>query len=81
MLGPHEPPYACDGALVYRLATDQADHYFLMNDRPEPVRVHLDTKTFLYGSVEDPVEQKPLTLDDPIEIPDCSARWIRMVRQ
>jgi hypothetical protein len=81
MLGPHEPPYACDGALAYRLVTDTADHYFLMNDRPEPVRVHLDTKAFTYESVEDPVEQMPLTPGEPIEIPDCSARWIRMARE
>jgi len=76
-----ELPYACEGALVYRLATDTADHYFLMNDKPGTVTVNLDTRRYEYSAVEDPVEQQALEPGAPIEIPDCSARWVRMQKR
>ena len=65
---------------MYRLVTDQADHYFLMNDQPEPVAAKLDTGDFKYSAIEDPVEQTPLELGAPIDIPSHSARWVRMLR-
>ena len=79
LLGDHVPPYACDGALVYRLATPTADHYFLMNDGEE-TSVVLDTKDMAYAAIEDPIEDAQLELNAPIAIPSCSARWLRYVK-
>ncbi len=77
-MGTHPPPYACDGAIVYRLAAPAADHYFLINDG-EAAAVVLRTRA-RYRAAEDPVSGEPLTIDAPIALPAYSARWIRMIK-
>ncbi len=74
-----ELPYRCAEAVVYRLACDGADHYFLMNDRPEPITAILETPAYAYVAAEDPVTGEHLDPQAPLEIPDHSARWVRMI--
>lgn len=75
-LGPLRSPYACDGAIAYRLAAPAADHYFIINDGPAAV-VHLDTRNYAYAAAEDVLTQEVLPLDGPIELPAHSGRWLR----
>jgi beta-galactosidase len=75
-LGSHRPPYACDGALVFRLAAPAADHYFLVNDGPAR-SVALDTRDYRYRAVTDPVDDQELPLGAPIPLDAHSARWLR----
>jgi beta-galactosidase len=79
VLGGYESPYACDGALVYRLAAPQADHYFLMNDG-EAKTVWLDTKRQRYRGATDPVSGESLALGGPIALEAYSGRWLRLVK-
>jgi beta-galactosidase len=76
VLGSYEPPFACKGALVYRLAAPKADHYFFMNDGPA-TRVVLDTKNYCYKSVTDPVSRQTLVQGAPIELEAFGGRWLR----
>jgi beta-galactosidase len=80
VLGPHTPPYACDGAIVYRLAAPEADHYFLIND-DEAKEVALDTRGHRYRAVSDPVSEEPLELGAPIALEAYSARWVRFAKE
>lgn len=75
-LGALRSPYACSGAVVYRLAAPRADHYFFINDG-EPTRVTLETGSYRYVSAEDPVSGEPLTLNAPISLEGYGARWLR----
>ncbi len=72
-------PYACDEALVYRLATPQADHYFLLNDG-EAVNAKLRAPGFSYARAEDPITGEAIDLTKPIAIASHSGRWVRAVR-
>ena len=78
-LGEDVPPYACNGAIVYRLAAPAADHYFLMNDG-EATSVSLDTGDMTYARVENPIDETTLPVDEPIRIEGNSARWLRFVK-
>jgi beta-galactosidase len=75
-MGDYEPPYKCEGAVVYRLAAPAADHYFFMNDAPEK-SVLLDPKKYRYRSVSDPVNGEALALGADILLEGYSARWLR----
>jgi beta-galactosidase len=75
-LGAYKSPYACDGAIVYRLAAPEADHYFFINDGPG-TSVRLDTGEYRYSSVSDPVTQEELSLGAPVDIEPYSGRWLR----
>jgi beta-galactosidase len=78
-LGSIELPYACDGALVYRQAAPEADHYFLINDGPETT-VTLKTPAYRYASALDVIADEPIAPGDPIDLPAHSGRWVRMAR-
>ncbi|MFY0653073.1 MAG: beta-galactosidase trimerization domain-containing protein [Cyclobacteriaceae bacterium] len=75
-LGPLESPYACDDAIVYRLAAPDADHYFFIND-DVPKRVKLDYKEYKYSKVTDPISGEELSLDGDIDLEAYSGRWLR----
>lgn len=75
-LGEYRTPYACEGALVYRLAAPAADHYFLINDGPARA-VTLNTKNYHYQRVMDAISGEPLPLSMPIALPPHGARWLR----
>jgi beta-galactosidase len=69
--------YSCEGAVVYRLAAPDADHYFIINDGPAK-QVRLRTPGFSYTGIEDPVAETALTLGAPVELEAYSARWLRL---
>jgi beta-galactosidase len=71
-LGSYRSPYACNEAIVYRLAAPQADHYFLINDGPA-VQATLTTRP--YRRVTDAVTGEELR--GPVPVPAYSGRWLR----
>ena len=75
-LGAHETPYACEEAIVYRLAAPSADHYFLINDGPATAAT-LNTKQMRYLGAVDAVTGEGLSLDAPIDLAAYSGRWLR----
>jgi beta-galactosidase len=77
-LGAIAPPFT-SSAVVYRLATPAADHYFFINDGP-PATATLDTGSYRYESVSDPVTGAPLKLGAPITLEGYSGRWLRFVK-
>ncbi len=79
-IGRHASPYTCPGALVYRLAAPAADHFFLINDGPEPATVTLSTPGRSYRAATDPVRGDAVDLAKAIAIPANGARWIRCER-
>ncbi len=77
-LGGRRPPFACEGALVYRLAAPAADHYFLINDGPAR-SVGLDTKAFRYVAARDALTGEPVF--GQVDLPAHGARWLRMEKE
>lgn len=78
-LGKLKSPYSCNGALVYRLAAPQADHYFLINDGPAK-KVKLSAPGYRYRSVTDAVTSVKLKLGAPVPVEGHSGRWLRYAR-
>jgi len=76
-LGEHRSPYACYGAIAYRLAAPAADHYFLINDGPATSAM-LDTRDLAYRRATDAVSGEELALAQPIALPSHSGRWLRL---
>lgn len=74
-LGELKSPYSCEGALVYRLAGSDADHYFFINDGAAK-NVHFRSK-FGYKSSFDALTGEKVDLTD-IALRADDARWIRM---
>ncbi len=70
-------PYQCEGAVVYRLASPDADHYFLLNLEEEK-EVQLEHEHIDYNSMEDAISGESLNPSHPIRIESYGARWIRM---
>jgi beta-galactosidase len=79
-LGPHRPSYGCEGAIAYRLAASQADHYFLINDGPAR-SVTLEVAAHACRAVTDPVAEDGLKLGEPIDLDAHSARWLRFEKR
>ncbi len=78
-LGALESPFRCTGALAYRQAAPQADHYFLIN--PDPAKtVVLDPWAFRYASASDAVTGEAIDLARPIALPSHGGRWIRCAK-
>jgi beta-galactosidase len=76
-LGPHQSPHACDGAILYRLAGEPADHYFLVNDGEEiEVAVTTDAR---YASWSDAVSGEPVD-NARVIVPRYSGRWLRAAK-
>ncbi|MEM9328026.1 MAG: beta-galactosidase trimerization domain-containing protein [Bacteroidota bacterium] len=75
-LGGLESPYACDGAMVYRLAAPDADHYFFINDN-EAQSVNLTFRDYQYSKVEDGITGQSLNLGGSIPLEAYSGRWLR----
>jgi len=76
-LGGLRSPYACRGAICYRLAAPKADHYFLINDGPAAA-ASLDTGDLRYVRAADPVTGEDLPIGRPIALEAYSGRWVRM---
>ncbi len=75
-LGSYQSPYACKDALVYRLSSPQADHYFLLNDGPAK-QVKLNVKNFRYQRITDAITGQALKPGEPIPLDRDSGRWLR----
>jgi beta-galactosidase len=75
-LGELNPPYQCDNAIVYRLASPTADHYFILNEGEEQ-EVELTFDYFRYKSAADVVQKQDIPLNKPIKLQAHGARWIR----
>ena len=70
----HPVPYICKGALVYRLASPAADHYFLIKDG-DATAVRLDF-AHTYKSVSDAITGESVN-QKQISIEANSGRWLR----
>lgn len=75
-LGSLKAPYQCQGAIVYRLASLQADHYFLINDGPATTAL-LQFPNYKYRSIQDAVSGQSLRQGAAIPLEGHSGRWIR----
>ncbi|MFO7726332.1 MAG: beta-galactosidase trimerization domain-containing protein [Oceanipulchritudo sp.] len=80
LLGTHTPPYSCEGAYVYRLASAEADHYFFINDG-EAREVTLETRFGTYTAITDPVSGESLQSGNPIALEGYSGRWLRFAKE
>ncbi len=76
-LGSLESPFACEGALVYRLAAPEADHYFVINPGGRRT-VSLDTRRLRYSRAEDALTCEEVNLGEGLELPCCGGRWLRL---
>lgn len=79
-LGSYRAPFRCKGAIVYRLASPDADHYFLVNDGPAST-VSLETGAFRYGNVVDAVTGARIGSLKKIVLEPHSGRWLRMAKK
>jgi beta-galactosidase len=79
-MGPLQSPYSCDNAVVYRIASPQADHYFFINDGP-PTRARLAFRNYKYLSATDPVTGEQIPLDAPVDLEAYSGRWLRFQKR
>lgn len=75
-LGDLPLPYTADGAIVYRLASPNADHYFLLNDGKEK-SVQLNTPQYQYKAVTDAITGEVLPLGEAIPLAEENGRWLR----
>ena len=75
-LGDIKLPYACEDAIVYRIASPNADHYFFIND-DEAKNVTLSFRDYSYQNVLDPISGESLKLGDKIALEAYSGRWLR----
>lgn len=76
LLKDYKPTYQCNDAIVYRLSTPRADHYFFINDGPA-VKVHFKPIKFTYKRVYDAISGKELPMGAPVAIDAYSGRWLR----
>jgi beta-galactosidase len=75
-MGGIESPYSCNDAIVYRIASPNADHYFFIND-DEAKTVSLTFKNYKYKSIVDPISGENLKSADQIYLEPYSGRWLR----
>ncbi|MEM1137778.1 MAG: beta-galactosidase trimerization domain-containing protein [Bacteroidota bacterium] len=68
-------PYACEGALVYQLASPQADHYYFINDGAAKSVIFRTINK--YSKVTDALTGEEVDLTS-IRLEADDARWIRM---
>jgi beta-galactosidase len=74
-LGELESPYSCKNALVYRLSSPNADHYYFINDGAAKT-VSLSTK-FNYKNVVDALTGRKVDVN-AVSLKADDARWLRM---
>jgi beta-galactosidase len=80
LLGTITVPFACRGALAYRLAAPEADHFFLINDGPA-TQATLSTGSLRYARFTDAVTGETLVRARPIAVEANSGRWVRAEKQ
>ncbi|NJK94846.1 MAG: hypothetical protein HC905_07955 [Bacteroidales bacterium] len=67
--------YLCNGAIVYRLASPSADHYFFINDG-EAKDVQFNT-SYKYKQVSDAITGEKLEPGAQVHLERYSGRWLR----
>jgi beta-galactosidase len=75
-LGEMQKPFHSDKAIVYRLASPEADHYFLLNEGEEK-EIDLTFDYYRYSSASDAVSGDNLPIGQKISLPAHGARWLR----
>lgn len=70
-----QEPFECKNAIVYRLAGDKADHYFILNDGDEKF-VSLKFNRYKYGSAMDAVTNENIN-PSKFKVEANGGRWIR----
>jgi beta-galactosidase len=69
-------PYACEGALAYRLVAPGASHYFLINDGPaKEVVLRLNDSA---GTCTDALTGEAVDLSRPVSVEREGGRWLRV---
>ncbi|NDP22049.1 MAG: hypothetical protein GZ091_13340 [Paludibacter sp.] len=68
-------PYSCQNAIVYRIASPKADHYFFINDVEAKV-VSLGFANYKYKQIIDPMSGNIIN-PSTISLEAYSGRWIR----
>ena len=68
-------PFMCKNAIVYRLASPKADHYFIIND-DEPKTTFLSFRNFRYKNFTDALTGEKVN-PRRITLEGFSGRWIR----
>ena len=76
VLGSYVSPYRCEGAIAYRLASQEADHYFLINDGPS-TQVQLEFMHVDYKEARDVTTNEAIGLYSWIKLDAYSGRWLR----
>jgi len=67
--------YSCNDAIVYRLSSPAADHYFFIND--DEAKDALFNTSYKYKQVSDAVTGEKLDLGAQIHLDRYSGRWLR----
>lgn len=79
LLGKHTSPYHSPDAIVYRLASPDADHYFIINDGPQrPVQVSFPA--YKYRDSIDAVTGETIPLNQSFLVESFSGRWLRCAK-
>jgi len=76
VLGENASPYSCSNALVYRLGSNSADHYFVINDG-EKIQTKIDFKNYSYKKLSDAVTGENIPLNSAFTVNSNDGRWIR----
>lgn len=79
-LGNLKPDFQCEGAIVYRLAGEASDHYFLINDGPA-TQVSLRFNHDRYVKVKDVISDRELSLNTPVRINANTGLWLRFEKR
>jgi len=74
-LGSYTSPYQCDNAIVYRISSPVADHYFLINDG-KAITVALKFASKSYKTIIDAITGETVT-PGAIILQSNNGRWIR----
>jgi hypothetical protein len=65
--------------LVYRLGSEKADHYFVLNDLPS-LETTIDFGGMKYSKLTDAVTGEVLDQGKPFKVNSFDGRWIRAVK-
>jgi len=77
ILGSCQPIYTCTNAIVYRLATPEADHYFIMNEgKAKNVRLTLNNTSKRIAT--EILSNKKINLNQAFSLSDNESMWLRV---
>lgn len=79
VLDGRRPDYACKDAIVYKLASPTADHFFIIN-KGERRKVILEVSPDKYSKMFDVISGEEIALNTPFEVNDYGGRWLRLLK-